>query len=52
MKKMTRKIMRKVDNESENDQNDTKVVHTDDSDEKLRIVTSAKILKMKKMILN
>ena len=41
--------MRKVDNESENDQNDTKVVHTD---EKLRIVTSAKILKMKKMILN
>jgi hypothetical protein len=49
---MTRKIMRKVDNESENDQNDTKVVHTGDSDEKLRIVTSAKILKMKKMIIN
>ena len=34
MKKMTRKIMRKVDNESENDQDNTKEVHTDDSDEK------------------
>ena len=42
-----------VENESENDQNDTNVVHTDDSEEKLRIVTSAKILKTKKrMILN